>query len=216
MTVVVDHDTGRLVWAAAGRDKATLRRFFDALGADRWALITHVSADAADWIADVVAERCPGAIRCAVPRHRVGHRGTRCRTAAGVERRAGTGARRADTRPGSPRQQNEPPRPGHEKARRLKGARYALWKTPRSSPNARVPNWSGPPRLTPGCTAPTCSKRACGTCSQSRENKARRPWTGGSAGPGAAASRCSLNWPAASFDTAGPSTPPSSTAFRKD
>src|SRR6478609_532491 len=40
-----------------GRDTATLRRFFDALGAERCAQITHVSADAADWIADVVAER---------------------------------------------------------------------------------------------------------------------------------------------------------------
>jgi transposase len=65
--VVVDHDAKRLVWAAPGRDKATLRRFFDALGADRSALITHVSADGADWIADVVAERCPAAVRCADP-----------------------------------------------------------------------------------------------------------------------------------------------------
>ena len=32
LTVVVDHDTGRLVWAAPGRDKATLESFFDALG----------------------------------------------------------------------------------------------------------------------------------------------------------------------------------------
>jgi transposase len=67
LTVVVDHDSGRLVWAAPGRDTATLRRFFDALGAERCALITQVSADAADWIADVVTERCPAAIRCADP-----------------------------------------------------------------------------------------------------------------------------------------------------
>ena len=50
LTVVVDHDSGRLVWAAPGRDTATLRRFFDALGVERCAQITHVSADAADWI----------------------------------------------------------------------------------------------------------------------------------------------------------------------
>jgi hypothetical protein len=41
-TVVVDHDTKRLVWAEQGRDKATLRRFFDDLGEDRSARITHV------------------------------------------------------------------------------------------------------------------------------------------------------------------------------
>ena len=34
LTVVVDHDTGRLVWAAPGRDKATLNSFFDQLGAE--------------------------------------------------------------------------------------------------------------------------------------------------------------------------------------
>jgi transposase len=55
----------RLIWAAPGRDRATLRRFFDALGEQRCAAITHVSADAADWIAAVVAECCPTAVRCA-------------------------------------------------------------------------------------------------------------------------------------------------------
>jgi transposase len=35
LTVVIDHDSGRLVWAAPGRDKATLAAFFDALGAER-------------------------------------------------------------------------------------------------------------------------------------------------------------------------------------
>jgi transposase len=28
LTIVVDHDSGRLVWAAAGRDQPTLARFF--------------------------------------------------------------------------------------------------------------------------------------------------------------------------------------------
>ena len=40
---------------------------FRRAGRRRCALITHVSADAADWIADVVTERCPAAIRCADP-----------------------------------------------------------------------------------------------------------------------------------------------------
>lgn len=35
LTVVVDHDTGRLVWAGPGRDDAALHRFFDALGEER-------------------------------------------------------------------------------------------------------------------------------------------------------------------------------------
>lgn len=69
LTVVVDHDTGRLVWAGVGGDKTTVRTFFDALGPERCAQITHVSADGATWISEVVAERCPQAVRCADPFH---------------------------------------------------------------------------------------------------------------------------------------------------
>ena len=54
LMVVVDHDTGRLVWAAVGRDRATLQRFFDLLGPERASRITLVSADAAAWIGNVV------------------------------------------------------------------------------------------------------------------------------------------------------------------
>lgn len=131
LTVVVDHDTGALVWAAAGRDEATLRGFFDALGPERSAQITHVSADAAEWIARVVAERCPNAIRCADAFHVVAWatdaldevRRQAWNDARGIAR--GEGRRRR----GRPRR-DAPPRPGHERARALKHARYALWKNP--------------------------------------------------------------------------------------
>ncbi len=131
LTVVVDHDTGRLLWAAPGRDKATLRGFFDALGEERAAQITHVSADAAEWIAAVVAERCPSAVLCADPFHVVAW----ATEALDAERRrawndarslARSEGRRGRGRPAA----DAPPRPGHQRARRLKGARYALWKNP--------------------------------------------------------------------------------------
>lgn len=61
---VVDHDTGRLVWARPGRNQDTLRAFFDDLGAERSGQLTHVSADGADWIHSVVAERAPAAVLC--------------------------------------------------------------------------------------------------------------------------------------------------------
>jgi transposase len=67
LMVVVDHDTRRLVWAAPGRTGATVREFFDLLGEDRCAQITHVSADGADFIDTIVAETCPGAVRVADP-----------------------------------------------------------------------------------------------------------------------------------------------------
>ncbi len=119
VTVVVDHDSGRLVWAAAGRDKATLRRFFDILGADRSAEISHVSADAADWIAEVVAQLCPNAVRCADPFHVV-----KWATEALDEerRRAWNTARGALDRRRAGRARGQ--------AKKLKHARYALWKNP--------------------------------------------------------------------------------------
>src|SRR5436190_1096300 len=64
LLVVVDHDTGRLVWAGKNRTKETLGRFFDDLGADRAGQLTHVSADGAQWMHDVVAARAPAAVLC--------------------------------------------------------------------------------------------------------------------------------------------------------
>ena len=116
LTVVVDHDSGRLVWAAAGRDEKTLRRFFDELGEERCELISHVSADAADWIATVVAERCHNAVRCADPFHVV-----KWATEALDEVRRevwnqAKGRRRGATATGD--------------ARAVKRSRYVLWKNP--------------------------------------------------------------------------------------
>ncbi len=108
-----------------------MRRFFDQLGAERCALITHVSADAADWIADVVAERCPNAVQCADAFHVVAWATDaldELRRQAWNEARALARGEPSRTR-GRPRA-DAPPRPGHEQARGLKHARYALWKNP--------------------------------------------------------------------------------------
>lgn len=69
VTVVIDHDSGRLVWMAPGRDRATVHAFFDALGEKRCRQLKLVSADAAAWINGVVAERAPQAERCMDPFH---------------------------------------------------------------------------------------------------------------------------------------------------
>lgn len=126
LTVVVDHDSGRLVWAAPGRDKATLNNFFDALadsgetaGEDRCSRITHVSADGAEWIAAVVADRCPNAVRCADPFHVVKWATDALdeeRREAWNAARGAVGQRRAGRATGV--------------AKELKNARWALWKNP--------------------------------------------------------------------------------------
>lgn len=69
LTVVIDHDTGRLLWAQPGHDEKTLRRFFRLLGKERRAAITLVSADAATWVGNVVREQCPNAALCIDPFH---------------------------------------------------------------------------------------------------------------------------------------------------
>jgi transposase len=69
LTVVVDHDRRQLVWAGKGASEDTLEGFFAALGEDRAAQLTHVSADAAPWIRRVVTRRAPQAKLCADPFH---------------------------------------------------------------------------------------------------------------------------------------------------
>lgn len=63
LTVVCDHFTGKVIWAAKGRSKETVGKFFDALG-DRAGALQFVTADGATWIRDVVAERAPEAVVC--------------------------------------------------------------------------------------------------------------------------------------------------------
>ncbi|GAC1487485.1 MAG: ISL3 family transposase [Pseudarthrobacter sp.] len=132
LTVVVDHVSGRLVWAAVGRDRATLGTFFDALGEQRCARITHVSADGADWISAVVAQRCPNAVRCADPFHVV-----KWATEAldEVRRAAWNEARKAARTSEAKRGRGRPPkdapaRPDSARATGMKNSRYALWKNP--------------------------------------------------------------------------------------
>ena len=64
LMIVVDHDSGRLAWAAEGRSQATVGAFFDALGPQRAARLAEVSADGAEWIHDVIRERAPQARIC--------------------------------------------------------------------------------------------------------------------------------------------------------
>jgi transposase len=71
LTVVVDHDTGRLVWARPGRDAAVVHAFLDELGQQRARLLTHVSADGAEWIHGPFRQRAPQAVICLDPFHAV-------------------------------------------------------------------------------------------------------------------------------------------------
>lgn len=72
LTVVCDHFTGRVIWAAKGRTKATVEAFFSALGEERAATLSFVSCDGAEWIRTVVAKAAPDAIVCLDTFHVIG------------------------------------------------------------------------------------------------------------------------------------------------
>jgi transposase len=126
MTVVVDHDTRHVVWMADGHGKDVLRSFFDALGTERAARLTHISADGASWIAKVLTERAGQAIRVMDPFHVVAW----ATEALDAERRrAWNQARRTAMDPAL--------------TKRLKNSRYALWKNPQdlTDPQAAKLEW---------------------------------------------------------------------------
>jgi transposase len=71
LTVVADHDTGRVVWVAEGRTQAALTGFFDALGPERRALVQAVSMDMATIYRDATRRAVPHAAICFDPFHLV-------------------------------------------------------------------------------------------------------------------------------------------------
>jgi transposase len=64
LTVVCDHVTGKVVWAAKGRSKETVGSFFAALGDERAARLEFVTCDGAEWIHRPVAKHAPDAVVC--------------------------------------------------------------------------------------------------------------------------------------------------------
>jgi transposase len=122
IVAVVDHSSGRLVWAREGRDAATVDAFFAELGAERTAALTHVSADMGSWLHRSLKRRLgPETLVCIDPFHVVQLAG---QALDEVRRETWNQARRR----------------GHTAdARRLKGARFALWKRPeRLSPRQSI------------------------------------------------------------------------------
>lgn len=114
LTVVVDHDSGRLLYVVEGRSQKSISGFFDLLGEARSHGLTHVSADGADWIARVVEVRAPNAALCLDPFHVVKWAGDALDE---VRRQVWNTARRTGMK---------------DHAKQLKDSRYALWKNPRN------------------------------------------------------------------------------------
>ena len=69
ITVIVNHDTNTVVWAAQGHGKTVLESFFKELNEEQLASIKVVTGDGARWITDCVNEFTPGCERCVDPFH---------------------------------------------------------------------------------------------------------------------------------------------------
>jgi transposase len=113
ITLVSNQHTNKVVWAAQGRDTATLDGFFDELGADRSEAITAVSMDMSAGYAKSVRKygHAPTAVICYDPFHIVA---LATKALDVVRRQVWNDLRRLD----------------QAAAKRFKGARWVLLKNP--------------------------------------------------------------------------------------
>ena len=132
ITVVVNHQTGALIWAAKGHGKTILEQFFKLLTPEQRAGIEFVTADGARWITDCITKYCPKAERCIDPFHVVSWatdaldevRRTVWREAKQAEGKPQKGKR------GRPKKGTPPKKKSMAEA--AKDSRYALLKNPES------------------------------------------------------------------------------------
>lgn len=69
ITVVVNHDTNTVVWAAKGHGKTILEQFYRSLTPEQLSSIKVVTGDGARWITECVNEFTPECERCVDPFH---------------------------------------------------------------------------------------------------------------------------------------------------
>ena len=69
ITVIVNHDTNTVVWAAPGHGKSVLQKFYRQLTPEQLSSIKVVTGDGAKWITECVNEFTPDCERCVDPFH---------------------------------------------------------------------------------------------------------------------------------------------------
>ena len=137
LTVVVDHDTGSVVWAGDKHGKEVLSGFFKLLTPEQRASIRIVTGDGARWITECVEEYLPNCERCVDTFHVVEWANAAADTVRldswrDAVRKAEQLRKETPRTRGRPPQGIEPtPADKAEKfAREIKGAGYALGKAP--------------------------------------------------------------------------------------
>ena len=129
ITVIINHDTGKVIWAHENHGKETFSLFFEQLTPVQRSSIQLVSGDGAKWIQECINEYCPNAKRCIDPFHVVQW----AVDAVDQVRRQAWNDARSNTTP-TPKRGRGRPAFGSPKddttAKDLKGSRYALGKNP--------------------------------------------------------------------------------------
>jgi transposase len=135
LTVVADHDEGgRVVWAAEGKNAATLEGFYDELGEDGCAQLEAVSMDLGAAFKKATDHKAPQARQCVDPFHLIALANEAInkarRWAWNIERDKARQAAAAagPKRRGRPRSDSPPP--ARNQARWVKHTRWALLKDP--------------------------------------------------------------------------------------
>lgn len=124
LTVVVDHQRDRLVYAAEGRTREAVEGFFKRLGPERCRKLRVVTMDGALWIQEIAREYAPFALICLDPFHVVQW----ATEALDEVRRAVWNRLRRSPDPAQRRL-----------AKSLKNSRFVLWKaSDRHTPRDRV------------------------------------------------------------------------------
>lgn len=139
VTVVVDHVTGRLVWAGEGAGREVLRAFLRQLTREQRRGVEVVTADGARWIRSEAARRPPNARWVMDPSRVVAWANEALEEARRDEwreaKRAADAARPRRSRTGRPPRGDEAP-PEYARARAaadaVRGTRWALLKDPAS------------------------------------------------------------------------------------
>lgn len=129
ITVVVNHDTGKVIWAHPGHGKTIFTKFFQQLTKEQRSSIRLISGDGARWIADCMKEFCPQADRCIDPFHVVEW----AMEALDDVRRAAWNDARKSAKQATKRKRGRPHKGAEvpeSKASFIKQSRYALGKAP--------------------------------------------------------------------------------------
>lgn len=131
MTVVVNHDTGAVVWCHDGCGRRVFDAFLEGIGEEGRASIELVSADGARWVDDAMREWVPRATRCVDTFHVVQWATDLLDEVRGQAwRDANARAKAAPRRRGGRPRKGEVANPERRAASAVKGLRYPLLKNP--------------------------------------------------------------------------------------